>query len=184
VRGAELPGSYEFLVTVARESVVLEYERVCTDAGLHPGIVDIATIAVINLMLRSAPPVGDSLLVHVRDDISAVAIMRSGSVLFFRSCTDEDQPMVNDFVHQAMMYYQDRLKGTSFKAVYLAGTGTIGVPFETVRRDVEELLGTPVIPLDPAIYTDFLLGTSLAPRDGLTALVGMALRCFEGTAVA
>src|SRR5206468_12980242 len=46
----------EFIVSLARRSVVEEYEGLCAAAGAHAGIVDLATFNVINAALAATPP--------------------------------------------------------------------------------------------------------------------------------
>ena len=53
-------GGGEFIVTVARRDIIESYERACEAAGAYPGIVDLATVNLINAVLasegRTAPP--------------------------------------------------------------------------------------------------------------------------------
>jgi Tfp pilus assembly PilM family ATPase len=41
----------EFLVALARRDIVREYEALCEEAGMHAGLVDLATLSVVNLCL-------------------------------------------------------------------------------------------------------------------------------------
>jgi Tfp pilus assembly PilM family ATPase len=54
----EASGSAEFVVVLARRGVIEEYEKVCADAGVYAGLVDLSTFSVVNLFLASsgAPP--------------------------------------------------------------------------------------------------------------------------------
>lgn len=175
-------GGHEFLSTVIRASVVAEYEQACARAGLHAGIVDTATMSAVNLRLASGRPSGDWLLVHVREDACAVAVLRDDRVLFFRARSDDDRVGVGDFVHQAVMYYQDRLEGKGFQAVYLAGEGSVDAPAEIIRRDIESRLGVPASILEPgdAVSLPASAVSAGATREVLTPLVGMALRALDG----
>ncbi|MEQ1898667.1 MAG: pilus assembly protein PilM [Vicinamibacterales bacterium] len=192
VPGAGGGAGHEFLVAVARAGVVAEYEQACARAGLHAGIVDVASTAVLNLRLAGGPISGDWLLVHVREDASTVAVLRGGDVLFVRTRTADDQSSVDqssvgDFVHQAVMYYQDRLEGAGFQSVYVAGSGSREWPIDIARRDIEERLNTPARLLEASSYV--AVPSNLAslvddPRDVLTTLAGMTLRAREQAAVA
>jgi Tfp pilus assembly PilM family ATPase len=51
IRGVHAPDGQEFIVSLARRSIVEEYERLCADAGAHAGIVDLSTFNVINAVL-------------------------------------------------------------------------------------------------------------------------------------
>ena len=49
VRGVSLPqGGREFIVTLARRDIIESYEQVCEAAGAQPGVVDLATLNLIN----------------------------------------------------------------------------------------------------------------------------------------
>jgi Tfp pilus assembly PilM family ATPase len=64
LRGAD--GSGEFIVVLARTDVIKGYEDVCGDLGLHAGLVDVASFAVVNLALATARSTeGDWLVVHI-----------------------------------------------------------------------------------------------------------------------
>ena len=53
--GVALPdGGREYLVTVARKDVIESYELACVAAGAHPGIVDLASVNLVNAVLASA----------------------------------------------------------------------------------------------------------------------------------
>jgi Tfp pilus assembly PilM family ATPase len=61
-RRSAMPGlhaedGHEFIVTLAKRGVIQEYEQLCADAGAHAGLVDLATLNVINAVLagRGAP---------------------------------------------------------------------------------------------------------------------------------
>src|SRR5262245_51210182 len=49
-------GGGEFVVVMARQALVREYEGVCEELGLHAGLVDLATLSVLNLFLASETP--------------------------------------------------------------------------------------------------------------------------------
>src|SRR5262245_25296312 len=75
----------EFLVSLARRSVVEEYELLCAEAGAHPGIVDLATFNVVNAVLATGTaPEADWLLVNVAANDASIAILRGRYLIFFR----------------------------------------------------------------------------------------------------
>lgn len=180
VPGASTSAGHEFLATVARASVLAEYEAACAASGLQVGLVDIATTAAVNLRMSGSVPSGDWLLVHVREDACAVVVLRADRVLFYRTRTDEDRVDVGDFVHQAVMYYQDRLEGKGFQGVYVAGDGSTDWPIALVRQTIESRIGAAPLVLDPGDYAA-LPGSvaSAASRDVLTPLMGMGIRALE-----
>jgi len=177
VRGAD--GSAEFLIVTARRDVVAEYEAVCNELKIHPGLVDLATLSVVNLFLGGADvPDSDWLVVHLRPDYTSIVIMRGGHVIFFRNRPEGDDASIADLVHQTAMYYQDRLSGDRFSRVFLGGSGRVTGAVESARRSLEERLGASVEPIDPTRVASLPDRISVTPdvTDVLGSLVGMALR--------
>ena len=182
-----IEGGHEFVVALARQDVIREYESACESAGLHAGLVDLSTFSVVNCYLAGGRvPTGDWLVVQVRSDYTSIAIMRGGDVIFFRNRGEGEGDALADLVHQTTMYYQDRLSGQGFTRVLVGGTGRLGGDLEMARRGLEERLGVPVETIDPtrvATLTDRITVT----RDvmaRLAPLVGMMLRTRQESAAA
>jgi type IV pilus assembly protein PilM len=182
-------GSTEFVVVMARKDIVREYEKVCEDAGAHAGVVDLATFNVINAVLA-----GDSgntsdtdwLLVHVTEEDATMAILRGRDLVFFRTRAADGEAGLADMVHQTAMYYEDRLNGSGFSRVVLAGAGAPGAhgtqDAEYLRRALEQRLGTRVDPIDPrgaAVLMDRISANSEL-LDTLAPLVGLIARDLAG----
>ena len=120
----------EFVVSVMAREVVEQYEAACERAGAHPGIVDLSTFSLINLVLASGGrgpgeegPGGDWLVVGVAPDGGSVAIMRGTCPVLFRSRAAEAGEHLLDVVHQTAMYFEDRLGGRSFAHAFVGGSG-------------------------------------------------------------
>lgn len=169
----------EFLVLLARRTIVGEYEGVCEDAGAHAGLVDLATISLLNMYLAAAAaPSGDWLLVHERVDSTSVAIMRGEDIIFYRNRAEGEEDSLSDLVHQTTMYYQDRLSGAGFSRVLVGGLGRSAATVDVARRSLEERLGVAVESVDPtriASLTD-RISASRDLLDVLGPLVGISLR--------
>lgn len=166
VPGIELPGGgREYLVTVARRDIVESYERACAAAGAHAGIVDVATVNLVNAALavqRGEAPAGDWLLIHVAADYGTVAIVRGGDLIFVRTRPAEGPDDLTDLVHQTAMYHEDRLGGGGFARIVLAGASAHGADAAVrLRRGFEERLGRSIEPLN--------LGGTVALRDRIAA---------------
>jgi type IV pilus assembly protein PilM len=143
-RGAtDATGAVEFVVSLARRDIIEEYEAVCQAANAQAGLVDLATVNLINLALLADPTLSaaaapttpastdavatslagssvnaiDWLLVHVGADSSTIAIVRGEQVLFFRNRPSDAEGRLSDLVHQTAMYYEDRLGGPGFSRV-------------------------------------------------------------------
>jgi type IV pilus assembly protein PilM len=169
-------GGGEFVVVMARQSIVREYESVCEELGLHAGLVDLSTLSVLHLFVSSSPPEGDWLVVHMRPDYLSVAIMRGDNLIFFRNRPEGDGESLMEVVHQTAMYYQDRLEGKGFARVLLGGTGTAAL--EVARHNMEHRLGLAVEKIDTARIAP-LTDRISAPADlvgRLAPAVGILLR--------
>jgi Tfp pilus assembly PilM family ATPase len=187
-------GASEFVVSLAKTDVIHQYEQACLMAGVHAGLVDLATFSVINSILAStAAPAGDPsassgsaratsradwLLVHVTDTYLTLAVMRDRSMLFFRNRGEEGEGTLADLIHQTAMYYEDRLHGTGFARVVIAGAARLPSGAESVRRDLEQRLRIGVESVDPrsAAALQDRIGASPELLDVLAPLVGMLLR--------
>jgi type IV pilus assembly protein PilM len=182
VNGQRLPDGQELIVSLARRSVIDEYEQLCAEAGAYAGLVDLATFNVINAVLagQNAPSLEDWLLVNVAADSASIALLRGPHLIFFRNRSAESDGTLADLVHQTAMYYQDRLQGAGFARVLLAGSAGVRVAedIEQVRRSMEDRLTTPVNSVDPraAVTIANRISASPALLDMLTPLVGLLLR--------
>lgn len=176
-RGAD--GSGEFVVVVARRDIVQEYEGACAEAGTYAGLVDIATLSLVNLFLAGGrAPSGDWLTVHMRPEYTSIAIMRGEEMIFFRNRPEGDEEPLAELVHQTTMYYQDRLSGAGFSRVMLGGSGRTAGAVDVARQSLEERIGTAVDPIDPtqAVSLSDRIGVTADLMDVLSPLVGMLLR--------
>jgi type IV pilus assembly protein PilM len=178
-RGLRMPDGQDFIVVLARRAVIEEYEALCAEAGASAGLVDLATLNVINAVVAGpAVPSGDWLLVNVAADSASIAILRGADLIFFRNRASDTDGTVADLMHQTAMYYEDRLKGGGFARVMLAGSSQVGADIDAVRRSLEERAGTAVETVDPrqsAALTD-RISASPAFLDTLAPLVGLLLR--------
>jgi len=188
VPGFKAADGQEFVVSLARRSVIEEYEGLCTAAGAHPGIVDLATFNVINAALAAMPASfanSDWLLVHVAADYASIAILRGPHLIFFRNRATDGEGTLADVVHQTAMYYEDRLQGAGFARAFLTGaTGANArqnADAEELRRSLQDRLQKPIEMVDAssaAPLTDRITATP-AMLDTLAPLVGLLLRGRE-----
>lgn len=189
VPGVRAADGQEFIVSLARRDLILEYEDICDAAGAHAGIVDISTFNVINAVLAgTSAPTADWLLVNVSPDSVSIAILRGPHLIFFRTRPVDAEETLADLVHQTAMYYEDRLQGAGFTHVLLSGASTVGAhqaaDVEWIRRNLEERLGIAVETVDPCAAVTLTDRISAAPAllDALAPLVGLLLRGREASA--
>jgi Tfp pilus assembly PilM family ATPase len=175
-------GGREYVVTVARRDIIESYERACEAAGAYPGIVDLATVNLVNAVMgvdgRNIPA-GDWLLVHVAADYSTMAVVRGSDVISFRTRPSEKDDDLADLVHQTAMYHEDRLGGGGFSRVVLAGASLRGPDaVDRLRRELEARLGTRVDPLDFRGAVALRDRIAAAPEllDSLAPVIGLILR--------
>jgi type IV pilus assembly protein PilM len=180
VPAAPLPdGGREYLVTMARRDVVDSYMAACADAGADAGVVDLASLNLINAALASGAGAGDWLVVHVAADYATLAIVRERHLIFFRTRQLEGEGDLADVVHQTAMYHEDRLSGLQFARVVLSGAAARGAAAgERVRRALEERMGVSVDSLDFRGTVALRDRVSATPEllDTLAPAVGVVLR--------
>ena len=168
-----------FVVTMARRDVVRQYEDVCAAAGMHAGIVDLASFNVINAVLagRSRPD-ADWLLVNTTRESQTLAIMRGDALMFFRNRPLEGDETLPDLVHQTAMYYEDRLQGAGFERVVLAGAA--GQGGDDTRKSLADRLRAPVTSIEPRQVAAFpgrgFDDLQPSAADALVAPLGLLLR--------
>jgi Tfp pilus assembly PilM family ATPase len=174
--GAAPGGGAEFVTVAAQRAVISQYEEACAAAGAHPGVVDLATLDLVNLELAARGSGEDWLLVHLAADYLSMAIVRGGALIFFRHRGADEEEQLADLVHQTAMYYEDRLEGRGFGRGQhdaaarraLAGDGAL----EPLRRSLEERLRARVEPVDATRA----LGPGASLPDRLAPLAGILLR--------
>jgi type IV pilus assembly protein PilM len=186
VPAAPLPGGgREYLVTLGRRDIIESYMKACSDAGAAAGLVDLASLNLINAALASGSDTtpGDWLVVHVAADYATLAIVRDNSsardLIYFRTRQLEAAGDLADLVHQTAMYHEDRLSGGRFARVVLSGASARGAEAaERLRRGLEERMNVKVEALDfrgtAAMRDRISAGSDLL--DALAPAVGVVLR--------
>ena len=85
-------GGQEFIVSLAREDVVRQYEQACAQAGAHAGIVDLATFGVLNSVVAGGGRPGGRLAAGApRRHRITLAVVRGEHVIFFRHRAEESE---------------------------------------------------------------------------------------------
>jgi hypothetical protein len=124
----------------------------------------------------------------VGGDYASIAILRGEQMIFFRNRASDTDGTLADLVHQSAMYYEDRLGGSGFSRVILAGGAGDGprqaADIDQARRSLAGRLGSAVETVDPRAAAALTDRITAAPAllDGLAPLVGLLLRGQETAA--
>jgi type IV pilus assembly protein PilM len=181
-------GGREYLVTLGRRDIIESYMKACADAGAAAGLVDLASLNLINAALASGvqTTAGDWLIVHVAPDYATLAIVRDKELIYFRTRQLENEGDLADLVHQTAMYHEDRLSGGRFARVVVSGASARGAeaPADAaernarLRRGLEERMGVKVEALDFRGMAAMRDRISAGPEllDALAPAVGVVLR--------
>lgn len=141
-------GNTTFAAVAASRAVIMEYEAIAEGIGADAGLVDVASLSVINSAIATGlAPQGDWLLVCLAPDSTTIAILRGSSLLFHRHRATVDDEPLSALVHQTAMYYEDRLGGTHFQRVVLSG-GASETVRDLAKREIGDRLQTEVQTLE------------------------------------
>jgi Tfp pilus assembly PilM family ATPase len=183
-RGVTEGAGVDYVVTVARQDIVADYEEVTAGAGVQVGLVDLATFNLVNLLLAGGeaagvPALGDWLVVHVTPDASTMAIVRDGALLLFRHRPIEGEGSLADLGHQTAMYYEDRLNGRGLAHAVIAVRDVRPVvtgDLQALARALEQRLGQPAVELDPRAIVRITEPALGGDRAAVAAPAGLLLR--------
>ena len=163
----------------ARRDVVAQYEAVTDAVGIRAGIVDLASVNVMNAVIAAgAAPPGDWLLVHLAIEGTTLAILRGSNLLFYRHRMSVEAEPLAALVHQTAMYHEDRLGTSQFTKVWLSGATLGASDGEAARREISDRLNIQAETVDirPAASLGSRVTASPDVLDSLAAPVGMLLR--------
>ena len=188
VAGQRAADGQEFLVSLARRDVIAEYEQLAAAAGRpcgHCRSGDVQRHQRSPRWSRSArEPPGTGCSSTSTSEYATLAVVRGPHIVLFRSRGADADSSLADLVHQTTMYYEDRLHGTGFARVILAGGPPGGRHRRRAARSLQERLSTTVEALDlraVVALTNRISGTA-ATLDTLAPLVGVLVRGREAAA--
>ncbi|GAB4226498.1 MAG: hypothetical protein Kow0062_28630 [Acidobacteriota bacterium] len=134
-------GHIHVLVAVAPEQGVGQIERTLEAAGLRTGLVDLASIELINALRLAgqleAAGGGDLALINATTGSFSVAILRGERLIFFRSKAyhvqggfrgDESLRVVGRELRTTMSYYEEHLLGEGLSEVLVRACGVPAEP--------------------------------------------------------
>ena len=112
----------DYVVTVARQDIVADYEQAVAAAGVQVGLVDLATFNLVNLVLAGdAAATARRLAARARD----ARCQHDGDRARWRAAplpppAADGEGSLADLGHQTAMYYEDRLNGRGLSRAVLA----------------------------------------------------------------
>jgi type IV pilus assembly protein PilM len=168
-------GSLEVVASVARQSIIREYEQLVESLGAHPTVVLSSTLATLPLLEDE----GATLLVRLCGKMLTTVIVRGGNLCVYRSsemraeAASLEPQAVLDEVFPAIAYYQDSWNASVDRA-RLAGFGAREELFtQALAAEVGVTVG-PMSTSQGASRLDHRAARDLLPH-GLDALAGWAM---------
>ena len=164
---------------VARRDVIAEYEAIASAAGVHAGLVDLASFNVMNAVIGAGSATSaDWLLVTMAPEGSTLAIGRGADLMFYRhrAAVDEEPLSVarasdGDVSRGSARRHQVQPRLDLRRQLRQRNR-------THVRTEIQKRLGVPVEPVDVRAAAE-LGGRITASTDVLEALaapVGVLLR--------
>jgi len=175
----QVPGTTTLAVMAAQRDVIQQYESTVAALGTHVGLVDLASFNVLNAILANGnAPAGDWLLVCLARESTSLAIVRQGSLMFYRHRLAVDDEPLGALVHQTAMYHEDRLGGAKFSRVWLCGSSWAEGGGEAMRREISQRLGVQADAVDVRAAASLRDRITAGPDvlDALAAPLGVLLR--------
>lgn len=175
----QAPGATTVAAIAAQRGVIAQYEAAVTALGTHVGLVDLASLNVMNAILANGnAPAGDWLLVCLAKDATSLAIVRDGALMFYRHRLAVDDEPLGALVHQTSMYHEDRLGGSKFSRVWLCGSAWAEGGGEAVRREISQRLGVQADAVDVRAAATLRDRITVGPdvMDALAAPLGVLVR--------
>ena len=139
----------DVLVALSPRSIVREYEELLEKLDIHAGYVVPSTIAAMNLRREGTPGrPEDVLFVKAAPDSIATTVFQNRRPRFYRRVAE--MPLY-DAVYPTMMYYQDKLGGTSLSSATICGYDR---DLHSEMEELEDRLNVPVRGMEPRNIED------------------------------
>jgi len=185
-----LPGSgpeHHVLVAVMMRSVVEQYEAAFTAAGARPGLIDLCTPSLFNLvraeLAKAVAGGSDAALLNCTRSYFTLLIVRADRVVFYRCKTyaagEEDDTggrlavMARELA-SSFSYYAEKLAGGGVGTVFVRA---VSPGLDEVVPVLERIGVSAVRPIDASVSVDAVNGSRFDPLDGqrLAPALGSAL---------
>jgi hypothetical protein len=141
----ERNGGYDIVVALSPRSIIQEYETLLEGLDIHAGFVTPSTLAAVNLM---PAPKDDMLFVKLAPDCVTTSVFQHGRISFYRRVAELG---LYESVYPTMLYYQDKLGGTTLHEIVVCGYDVDAKP---VIAELHEKTGIPVRQMEPRNLED------------------------------
>jgi type IV pilus assembly protein PilM len=138
----------DIVVALSPRSIVQEYEELLERLDLHAGYVVPSTLATMNLYPSTGFAQQDVLLVKIAPESITTTVFQNDRPRFYRRV---GRIPVYDAVYPTMMYYQDKLGGTTLAATLVCGYDRDP---QSEIAELQDKLGVPVKRLEPRTIDD------------------------------
>lgn len=176
-RMSRVAGQERYLVTVAREDVISQYESVFYALGWNTGLLLPRHLGEAQWLVWDNEP-GDKMLVSANRSGFTSVIVRNGEPMLVRpyACEPESR---TDELHRFALYYRDRLAEQTGESVNLAGMLVLGGinPIEAQQAVSDAIDSQPRL-LDPAEFGIDLTGEAIV-FDHLAGAAGLATLTWQ-----
>jgi hypothetical protein len=164
-----------YLVTVANNLVLSQYESVFAGVGWDPGMVLPRHLAESQWLIWDDTP-GDKILVAGNRTGFTSVIVRNGEPVLVRTCVCDRESRADE-LHRFALYYRDRLNGSG-GAVLTRMLATGGIDPVEARRAVADATDSDPRQVDAAEFGVDLAGEAIR-FDHLAGAAGLATLAWQ-----
>lgn len=170
-------GRERYLVTVAREDVIAEYEATFESIGWQVGLIVPRHLGEAQWLLWDQTP-GDKMLVSGNRSGFTVVVMRNGEPVMIRVYGCEVDAQMDE-LHRSAVYYRDKVESASGKQSELTGLLVIGDvdSFEAQKVLADALDRHPSV-INPTQFGFDLTGEAI-PFDQIAGAAGLATLAWQ-----
>ena len=129
-------GGYTLLSVLIPTSILEEHESLLAGQNIRVGLIDLSTFSLVHLYRSvvdaEVPADGEFMLLNATGTFFTVMIFRAGVPIFYRCKTfafggvddpESNHRLIHREVQASLLYYQERLGGTTLSRVYMRLTG-------------------------------------------------------------
>lgn len=185
-------GAAQFFTGVLHEEVVSQYEQLLEGLGFHVGVVEIASLSLLNLwhpvVKSQLPAESDYFFLNIEEQYFSVILVRNGMPFLVRtlgsrapvSSGSGGSYQIGELVREivpTLIYYREKLGGSSPSRVYYR---SLRPDFFDLNDVLETQFETPAEPFD--LHQAVTVGENLNVEAHLASVVGAAAGAALGKA--